>query len=162
MASEVFFDCLVALVEQPLSAWCGYHSCDLGWCGVSLGGEQTKLRYKGHVIFLGDTDILVPGDDVVYRAPSLILHYIRCHRYLPPPCFVKAVLSCPSPRSQEYSAAIKRLSPCASICLFNPAAGFQSCHIRQLPCPHPPVAVTSGEEIARTPRVRPPGGRLFA
>jgi hypothetical protein len=110
-ASEVFFDCLAALVEQPLMFSPGYHTCDLGWCGLSLGGEQPKFRYKGRVIRLGATDILVPGDEVVYVAPSLILHYIRWHRYLPPSCFVKAVLNCPDPRSQEYSGAIKRLAP---------------------------------------------------
>ena len=86
--SKVVFDCLVALVEQPLSAWCGYHTCDLGWCGLSRGRKQPKFRYKGRVIPLGATDILVPADEVFYRAPSLILHYIRRHRYLPPPCFV--------------------------------------------------------------------------
>ena len=110
-ASEVFFDCLVALVERPLSAWCGYHTCDLGWCGLSLGGEQPKFRYKGRLIRLGATDILVPGDEVVYLAPSLILHYIRRHKYLPPQCFVKAVLNCPAPSSQEYSASIKKIAP---------------------------------------------------
>jgi hypothetical protein len=110
-ASEVFFECLVALVEKPLFVFCGYHACDLGWCGLSLGGELTKFRYKGRVIRLGYTEILVPGDEVVYRAPSLILHYIPGHRYLPPQCFVEAVLNCPEPSSQEYSAAIKRISP---------------------------------------------------
>ena len=111
--SEVFFDCLVVLVEleQPLLAWCGYHTCDLGWCGLSLGGDQPKFRYKDRVIRLGATDILVPNDEVVYRAPSLILHYIRRHRYLPPQCFIQAVLNCPAPSSQEYSASIKKIMP---------------------------------------------------
>jgi hypothetical protein len=72
------------LVEKPLFVFCGYHACDLGWCGLSLGGELTKFRYKGRVIRLGYTEILVPGDEVVYRAPSLILHYIPGHRYLLP------------------------------------------------------------------------------
>jgi hypothetical protein len=110
-ASEAFFDCLVALVEQPLAVCRGYHICDLGWCGLSFGGEQPKFRYKGRVIGLGATEILVPDKEVVYSAPSLILHYIRRHKYLPPSCFVEAVLNCPKPRSQEYFAAIKRIAP---------------------------------------------------
>jgi hypothetical protein len=113
MVSEVFFDCLVALVEQPFLVSPGYHTCDLGWfCGgLSLGWELPKFRYKGRLIRLGNTDILVPGDEVVYRAPSLILHYIRRHRYLPPQCFVKAVLNCPTPGSKEYAAAITTIAP---------------------------------------------------
>jgi hypothetical protein len=109
--SETFFDHLVALVERPLGAWAGYHTCNLGWCGLRLHPPQPTLRYKGRVLGLGDTDIFVPGDEVVYWASSLILHYIRRHRYAPPSRFVNAVLNCPDPRSQEYCAAIKRIAP---------------------------------------------------
>lgn len=106
---ENFFDRLVALVEQPLGCWSGYHTCDLGWCRLTRPREP--MLYKGRLIGLGSTDIFVPGDEVVYAAPSLILHYIRDHKYLPPPCFVQAVLKCPEPRSSEYAAAIKRIAP---------------------------------------------------
>ena len=111
--SEAFFDRLVGLVEHPFAVWFGYHTCDLGWCGLRLKLQppQPPLRYKGRVIGIGDTDIFVPGDDVVYCAPSLILHYIRRHRYAPPLCFVEAVLNCPEPRSQKYCASIKRIAP---------------------------------------------------
>jgi hypothetical protein len=70
--SETFFDHLVALVERPLGAWAGYHTCNLGWCGLRLHPPQPTLRYKGRVLGLGDTDIFVPGDEVVYWASSLI------------------------------------------------------------------------------------------
>jgi hypothetical protein len=111
--SEAFFDHLVELVERPLGAWAGYHTCDLGWCRLrlTLHPPQPTFRYKGRVLGLGDIDIFVPGDEVVYYAPSLILHYIRRHKYAPPPCFVDAVLKCPDPRSQEYCDAIKRIAP---------------------------------------------------
>ncbi len=109
--SAAFFDRLLALVEHPLGAWAGYHTCDIGWCGLRRHPPQPTFRYKGRVLGLGDTDIFVPGDEVVYWAPSLILHYIRRHRYVPPHCFVKAVLNCPEPLSREYSAAIKRIAP---------------------------------------------------
>ena len=111
MTSEAFFDRLVAMVEHPLGAWCGFHTCDLGLCRLRQPQEQPQFRYKGRVIGIGSTDIFVPGDEVVYMAPSLILHYIRDHEYLPPSCFLKAVLDCPEPLSQEYRAAIKRIAP---------------------------------------------------
>jgi hypothetical protein len=110
--SEAFFDRLVGLVDHPIAVSSGYHTCDLGWCGLRLKllPPQPTLRYKSRVVGLGDTDIFVPGDDVVYCAPSLILHYIRRHRYGPPLRFVEAVLNCPEPRSKEYYAAIKRIA----------------------------------------------------
>jgi len=110
--SWAFIDCLVALVKQPLLGSLGYHNCDLAWCGLTIGRfGATKFLHKGRVISLGHTEIVVPGDGVVYQAPSLILHYIRWHRYLPPPCFIQAVLNCPEPGSQEYFAALKRIVP---------------------------------------------------
>jgi hypothetical protein len=111
IASEAILDRLVALVEQPLGVWSGYHTCNLGWCGLRLRPLRPTFRYKGRVIGLGDADIFVPGDGTVYSAPSLIIHYIRRHRYLPPSCFVEAVFKCPEPHSQEYRVAIKRIAP---------------------------------------------------
>jgi len=57
------------------------------------------------------SDILVPDKAVVYMSPALILHYIRVHQYLPPACFVAAVLNCPEPGSEEYRAAIRKMAP---------------------------------------------------
>jgi hypothetical protein len=59
----------------------------------------------------GSSDILVPDKTVIYMAPSLILHYIRAHQYLPPACFVLAVLNCPEPGSEEYREAIRKIAP---------------------------------------------------
>ena len=108
--SWAFIDSLVALVKQPFSHSFGYHSCDLAWCGLTFvtDAQATNFLYKGRVISLGHTDILVPGNEVIYQAPSLILHYMRWHRYLPPVCFIQAVLNCPPPGSQEYFAALNR------------------------------------------------------
>jgi hypothetical protein len=36
-------------------------------------------------------EIRVPGDDVIYAAPLLIVHYIEEHGYLPPAEFLKAL-----------------------------------------------------------------------
>ena len=120
--SETFFDHLVTLVKLPLGGWAGYHACNLGWCGLRRHPPQPTIQYKGRVIGLGATDIFVPGDEVVYGAPSLILHYIRSHRYVPPSCFVNAVLNCPDPRSQEYCAAITTIAPEMASLLGRPTA----------------------------------------
>ena len=113
MTSETFFDRLVVLEEHPFLFACGYHNCDIGGCRRNPKSyePQPSLRYKDRTLFLGDTDIYVPGEDVVYVAPSLILHYIQHHQYQPPSCFVEAVLNCPEPLSEEYCAAITRIAP---------------------------------------------------
>lgn len=119
----LFFERLVGLVEvfvegtgavSPLWYSVGYHNCNLGWCKVSFG-LQPSFRYGERVLNLGSSEIWVPGDKAVYRAPSLILHYLRHHKYQPPACFCEAVLNCPKPDSAEYVAAIKQIAPDAPI-----------------------------------------------
>jgi len=108
--SQLVFERLVELVEHPFFSACGYHACDIGWCGF-LDRSQPSFRYKGRLLWLGNTDIIVPGNGVVYSAPTLILHYIRRHKYLPPSCFNEAVLNCPTAGSSEHAAAIRRITP---------------------------------------------------
>lgn len=109
--SNPFFDHLVGLVAYPsYGGSFGYHTCDLGWC-ERRRRKRMKFRYRGRILTLGSGEILVPGGDVIYCAPTLILHYIRCHGYAPPGCFVEAVLNCPEPRSREYFTAITKISP---------------------------------------------------
>ncbi len=110
--SRLCFERLVALVEKPLGCSCGYHNCNLGRCSLTESfGSRPVLRYRRRVLGLGSTDILVPSEKVVYRFPSLILHYIRHHNYQPPECFCAAVLHCPEPGSAEYFAAIREIAP---------------------------------------------------
>jgi hypothetical protein len=112
--SNTFFDHLVTLVAYPsYGRSLGYHTCDLGRCmrGLGLSRKRLTFRYHGRILTCGDAEILVPGGDVIYCAPTLILHYIRCHGYAPPRCFVEAVLNCPEPRSREYCTAITKIAP---------------------------------------------------
>lgn len=108
--SEEAFDCLANLVMLHMVSWMGYHDCDLGSC--SSNQEQPEL-YWGHLKIPRSccTDILVPAEPVVYMAPALILHYIRAHQYLPPLCFLEAVLACPEAGSKQYLSAIKKIVP---------------------------------------------------
>jgi hypothetical protein len=112
-ASDEVLRRLVSLVKLPVLYWFGYHHCDLDPCWSKE--RQRELRYQGFLIApMCDSEIWVPEGLVLYQAPSLILHYICGHQYLPPACFVKAVLNCPEPGSQEYLAAVERVWPEAS------------------------------------------------
>lgn len=62
------------------------HPCNL--CGeelIQLGS------YHGKPDFFGVSEIWIPADDLWYAAPSMVVHYIETHRYLPPAEFVAAV-----------------------------------------------------------------------
>ena len=53
----------------------------------------------------GSAEIIVPGrDGKAYRAPTLISHYVRSHRYRPPREFVEAVLALDSPGGLLWEA----------------------------------------------------------
>src|SRR5512138_402940 len=71
----------------------GPHPCSL--CGVILGTGE----------------FAVPGEEVLYVAPSLISHYVEAHKYCPPRAFIEAVLRCPSFSSTEYAEAVARFAP---------------------------------------------------
>ncbi len=105
---DAAFERLIALVKHSFVSWCGYHDCELESCGV--GQPPPELKYNGLVIPTRcDSDILVPGQNLVWVAPALILHYIRCHHYVPPASFLEAVLACPEPASPEYLAALEKI-----------------------------------------------------
>jgi hypothetical protein len=108
--SEEAVECLVRLVRRPLVEWLGYHYCELDPCWLKQ--PRPELRYKGiRIPSRCSTDILVPNKATAYVAPALILHYILFHQYLPPTCFLEAVLACPDPSSSEYLDAIGRIYP---------------------------------------------------
>jgi hypothetical protein len=72
----------------PRTATPGFHPCLLGTC---LWRWWVRRRF-GFVA--GNGEIIVPGrGGKVYRAPTLIAHYVREHRYKPPKEFVEAVLA---------------------------------------------------------------------
>ena len=110
--SDECFDRLIELVRNAPIHWFGYHDCELDPCGS--GQPPAELRDRGMLIPTRcSTDILVPGAEVLYVAPALILHYIRFHRFLPPADFLEAVMNCPDPKSQEYVNAVNRPYPTA-------------------------------------------------
>jgi hypothetical protein len=94
---------LVAKAWQPFAV-AGRHVCQL--C-VFTGGPS-EIWADGDTISMGSTNVFVPSDDWVYVAPSLVLHYIDAHQYLPPDVFWRAVEKCPPMRSVEYLKALSR------------------------------------------------------
>lgn len=113
--SDSVFDRLALLAMRPLYSYAGHHACDLGSCGSDL--PHLELKWRGMTIPRScSTDILVPDRTLVYIAPALILHYIRAHRYLPPACFIDAVLTGPEPGSDEYRREIRRIAPNFPFC----------------------------------------------
>ena len=94
-----FQELLAELCSRPPAATqsCGLHPCRLGCClwNWMLGRWRCG----------GSAEIIVPGrDGKVYRAPTLIGHYVRSHRYRPPREFVEAVLALDSPGGLLWEA----------------------------------------------------------
>lgn len=72
-----FFDAHVNVVR-------GIHACE--FCG-----KEVKLIANCKEVLLGMSEIWLPDDSGWLASPSLIVHYITDHGYLPPPIFVQAV-----------------------------------------------------------------------
>jgi hypothetical protein len=109
-ASAEFERQLFKLVEN---AWDpirfrGRHACDLCSEGAVQIGSQ-----MGGPIDVGATNLFVPkvGDTGLFVAPSLILHYVIDHGYMPPPAFQTAVLACPEGDSSAYFRGLAQLIP---------------------------------------------------
>ena len=84
-------DCVDALVALQggvfHDGYRGIHSCTL--CGKTL----PEVRWRGRkVVLKGHGHYLVQLGQIVYMAPSLLLHYMLDHEYRPPDEFVQAVV----------------------------------------------------------------------
>ncbi len=58
---------------------------------------------------LAASNVMLPGEGVIYVAPSLVAHYVDAHEYQPPQEFMEAVIQCPPMRSMQYLRAIKSI-----------------------------------------------------
>lgn len=102
-APDGLVDRLGALIRDAWNPFyfMGYHACTL--CPEN---ELWSLNNKP----LGCANLWLPGDEVIYVAPSLVIHYIYNHSYLPPQEFIDAVERCPAMGSVEYLEAIAALA----------------------------------------------------
>ncbi len=92
VTAEVFAKLRDLLIDpwQPAVA-AGAHQCDLCL-------HQPEKA--------GTNNLYVPGDQRLYVAPELILHYVNAHQYQPGNEFCEAVLRCPPMKSMEYRRAV--------------------------------------------------------
>ena len=95
--AEQFLEKLFAFCVTPHLFLCGYHRCNLtststnscssrdsGMVTIERGNKQVKV---------GDSEFFVETDSgLLYHAPTLIYHYVSAHHYLPPQCFIEALL----------------------------------------------------------------------
>ncbi|MFF0296030.1 hypothetical protein ACFYST_20660 [Kitasatospora sp. NPDC004614] len=95
-APEGFLVRLLDIVQrQRVNGTRGFHSCGLCPPWRRQGGALT-VEHQGGAVALGSSEIRVPGRaGEVFAAPTLVVHYVSAHGYLPPPSFVEAVLACP-------------------------------------------------------------------
>jgi hypothetical protein len=77
----------------------GWHFCEL--CPAADGMRRDSCN----------ANLYVPSEQGLYLAPKLLAHYIDQHNYVPPAAFCEALLRCPLPGTDEYSAQLKRLMP---------------------------------------------------
>jgi len=101
---------LFILAESPWEpgTFMGYHTCEL--C-TQPDSYITPVVFEGRRLLVGVHNLFVPGDSVVYAAPSMILHYILVHGYRPPDEFAAAIRACPGMMTPEYVDAMKRNGP---------------------------------------------------
>ena len=86
----------------------GSHACR--FCVQAAGISSPTLADRGMGdLPRGSTNILIPGRDVAYVVPELIVHYIDEHRYCPPSAFARAVTVCPPAGSRRYFLALMAL-----------------------------------------------------
>jgi hypothetical protein len=69
----------------------GWHRCDL--CPHEDSHEPTTVSWGAQSLAIGDAEVhAVTSEGTWLVAPTLVLHYVTAHDYLPPPEFVQAIL----------------------------------------------------------------------
>ena len=86
----------------------GWHTCSI--CAEPSTGPE-RFSHRGQTFSVGIANLFVPSPTDLYVAPSLILHYIDIHHYLPHSQFIDAVAQCPDPQSQQYMEMIRSVAP---------------------------------------------------
>lgn len=85
---EGFTEKLEALIRRErVRQMRGFHACSC------CGARMVPITPDDPSLLLGSAEVWVPGDGCIYAAPTLILHYVRAHTYLPPRVFVDAVMA---------------------------------------------------------------------
>jgi hypothetical protein len=106
---EGVFAKLIELLVDPWQRiyFMGRHECE--FCRFT--GCASNVSYRNQSVTVGVANVFVPGEGVLFAAPSMIVHYIDSHEYAPPQVFQDAVLACPPMRSMEYLQGLLRNGP---------------------------------------------------
>jgi hypothetical protein len=81
----------------------GLHDCNI--CSSEI---DVIYKLKDKTLLLGDAEIRVfSAESQIFAAPTLLLHYITAHNYLPPTSFLNAVKNGPVPPLQDYFDQLK-------------------------------------------------------
>jgi hypothetical protein len=98
---------ILARLEQ-ISCYSANQSRGRHFCDLCFPACDAIYRLTDKALHLGSAEIRVfsPAGEV-FAAPTLLLHYITVHNYLPPPAFLMAVRNGPVPPMPEYFDRLK-------------------------------------------------------
>lgn len=89
--SSEFINCLILMAAHPKNLLRGVHDCE--FCNMESPVRIPATGTGREVVSLGMGELHVTSrDGPTYSAPSLIVHYVIAHNYLPPQEFIDAVL----------------------------------------------------------------------
>lgn len=86
--SELFLDNLQKfMIKDRHNIMRGYHHCEV--CNDEV---FHTIKYNDVLIHLGNGEVWIPdvSKELIYAAPTLLLHHITEHNYLPPSNFIKS------------------------------------------------------------------------
>lgn len=88
---EFMRNLITLAADHSTNATRGIHGCDLPHRDETENYQDDAV-YGDRTLFLGHAEIhLVAADGRWLAAPTLVVHYVRDHRYQPPEEFVEAV-----------------------------------------------------------------------
>jgi hypothetical protein len=86
---------LAELAEHPVRLMRGWHHCQFCW---TAAGAPGRADHNPHLIVShldvarGNGELwLTTADGTNYVAPTLVVHYLDAHAYMPPQAFIAAV-----------------------------------------------------------------------
>ena len=85
----------------------GFHNCE--FCALSWnewGKQHPNYGENAGLMGIGNGEIRVIGNSMLYAAPALIYHYVIEHNYQPPQEFIDAILTGPQSGSIEHKTLL--------------------------------------------------------
>lgn len=96
--SKGLVDDLRLLAARPRNVERGLHYCE--FCGAE--SPLISRSELGEPVVQGTGEIWVESEDGVFIAPTLLIHYVEEHHYVPPLVFIDAVAKAAAARRAEH------------------------------------------------------------